>query len=61
MKDKNKDLGFWLNEYYQKFNDYFPTENFSCSEEEMIEEIKKYIQMGATFEEMDIKSDDVKY
>ena len=39
----NKDFIFWLNEYYEKFGDYFPTENYTCDTEQMILKIKNCI------------------
>ena len=45
LKDDFMDKGFyfWLNEYYEKFGDYFPTENYACDAEQMILKIKNYI------------------
>ncbi len=39
----DKGFYFWLNEYYEKFGDYFPTENYACDAEQMILKIKNYI------------------
>lgn len=47
----NKDFDFWLNEYYEKFSDYFSTENYACDTERMIEIIKGCIANGEQVKE----------
>lgn len=51
-RDKeDTDFNLWLSEYYDKFGDYFPTENYACSIEEMIEKIKCCIATGEQVKE----------
>lgn len=53
----DKDLDFLLDEYFEKFGDYFPTENYACSIEEIKIEIKNCITSGRAA----IVRNDVKY
>ena len=51
----DKEFDYWLNEYYEKFGDYFPTENYACDIEEMILKIKNCIANNKQVEErMDV-------
>ena len=47
----NNNFDFWLNEYYKKFGDYFPTENYSCDTEQMIVIIKRCIENDKQIED----------
>ena len=55
-------LVFWLEKYFDKFGDYFPTENFSSSDPEvLIGKIKHCIDIGLSFEELDVRPSDTIY
>ena len=47
----DKGFNFWLNEYYKKFGDYFPTENYAYDTEQMILKIKNCIANNEQIEE----------